>query len=453
MYENLRGKKLLLLGGVLKMADAVKVAKFMGAEVYVTDYLEDSPCKKIADKSFMISATDVDAVVDLINKEKIDGVITGFVDSLLPSYVDICNKAGLPCYANEKCLGILLNKRKIKEACIEFGIPVPYMYTQEEIDNDEVNYPVIVKPVDGSGSRGCTVCDNKEQLYSAIGYALSYSKVGEYIVEEYMTGDTVSQLFFMQDGELVTMCLSDIQTVQYYEDKPKIGICQLQPSIHTKRFMSDLYPKYCALFDALSLSNGPIQIDSYVKDGNLFWGDIGYRLTGDLVSKLADEAFGVDFYALLISFALTGKVSTKRIKEQCDPLLNGRCAAQIKYAIRPGKVDKIVGIDTLKNMDDIFYSDIYIDEGFELKEEDRGKLVQVVGRAHILTNSIEQLEECMYKAFNCIDFLDEEGNTLKMNLSQYRECLNLYRNRLAKGGVYSIALLYFALPIDRRCVA
>ena len=69
-------KKLLVLGGTSISKEIVYAAHEMGIEVYVTDYYEDSPAKKIADKSFMVSATDVDAVVDLIKKESIDGVIT-----------------------------------------------------------------------------------------------------------------------------------------------------------------------------------------------------------------------------------------------------------------------------------------------------------------------------------------------------------------------------------------
>ena len=42
----------------------------------------------------MVSVTDVEAVVELIKKERIDGVLTGFIDSLLPYYSMICEKAG-----------------------------------------------------------------------------------------------------------------------------------------------------------------------------------------------------------------------------------------------------------------------------------------------------------------------------------------------------------------------
>lgn len=63
--NDLRGKKLLLLGGVQPMCEVVKEARKLGVIVYVTDYLEDSPAKKIADKSFLVSTTDVDRIVEI----------------------------------------------------------------------------------------------------------------------------------------------------------------------------------------------------------------------------------------------------------------------------------------------------------------------------------------------------------------------------------------------------
>ena len=84
MTKQLEGKKLLLLGGVQPACQIVEEAHKMGVTVYVTDYLANSPAKAIADKSFMVNAMDVDAVVDLCKAEGIDGLITGYVDPLLP---------------------------------------------------------------------------------------------------------------------------------------------------------------------------------------------------------------------------------------------------------------------------------------------------------------------------------------------------------------------------------
>ena len=57
-------KKLLILGAISAMIDIVKDAKKMGYYVIVTDYLEDSPAKKYADETWLLSIDDVDAIVD-----------------------------------------------------------------------------------------------------------------------------------------------------------------------------------------------------------------------------------------------------------------------------------------------------------------------------------------------------------------------------------------------------
>jgi len=113
--NSLRSKKLLILGGNLFSVEIIKQAQSMGIFVVVTDYYEDSPGKKIADRSFMVSTTDVSAVVNLINEEHIDGMITGFMDSMLPYYQAICNKAHLPCYATKEQIEIATHKAKFKQ--------------------------------------------------------------------------------------------------------------------------------------------------------------------------------------------------------------------------------------------------------------------------------------------------------------------------------------------------
>ena len=70
-------KKLLILGGTRISCEIVRKAKKMGVYTVVTDYYDEtkSPAKQIADESFLVSCTDVDAVVSLIKEQNIDGVL------------------------------------------------------------------------------------------------------------------------------------------------------------------------------------------------------------------------------------------------------------------------------------------------------------------------------------------------------------------------------------------
>ena len=52
--NNLRGKKLLILGGVQLACSVIKLAQQNGIYTIVVDYNEDSPAKRIADKSCLL---------------------------------------------------------------------------------------------------------------------------------------------------------------------------------------------------------------------------------------------------------------------------------------------------------------------------------------------------------------------------------------------------------------
>ncbi|MBR2954892.1 MAG: hypothetical protein IKC21_01860, partial [Ruminococcus sp.] len=104
MKNTLKDKRLLFLGSTPNIAGMVKTAKEMGVYVLVTDNksLENAPAKQIADEYADISLADIDKVVDYIKEKNVDGVLTGFSDSYLAYYEEICEKSGLPCYGDKK---------------------------------------------------------------------------------------------------------------------------------------------------------------------------------------------------------------------------------------------------------------------------------------------------------------------------------------------------------------
>ena len=195
-------KKLLLLGGTSISRQIVYAAHEMDVDVYVTDYLENSPCKAIAQKSFMLSCTDVDKVVQLIKEEKIDGVLTGYADVLLPSYVKICEKASLPCYANLRAIETTSDKCKFKNLCKEGKVPVVEEYCFEQLANSNVSYPLIVKPVDNSGARGIYVCRNKADFDTYYPQAMTFSPSKHVLVERMMTHPEATIFYYLHKGEI-----------------------------------------------------------------------------------------------------------------------------------------------------------------------------------------------------------------------------------------------------------
>ena len=128
--EELKGKKVLVMGGTRISCQIIEKAKELGCYVIVADYnsYEDSPGKQIADKYFDVNILDVDSVVNLISRENIKGVLVGFSDMLLPYYAEICDKANLPCYGTKQQFKLFTQKSLYKELCRKFNVPTVKEY-------------------------------------------------------------------------------------------------------------------------------------------------------------------------------------------------------------------------------------------------------------------------------------------------------------------------------------
>ena len=160
MATDIKGKKLLILGANPETANLVRVAQEMGVTTIVTDYDSNAPAKKVADISYDINGMDVDAICEMARKEKVDGVMVGVADVLVQPYQQVCEKLGLPCYANAKTAAVFNNKRLFKQTCAEYGIEGIPEYSLE--DKNSIVYPVIVKPADSNSGKGITLVQEKE---------------------------------------------------------------------------------------------------------------------------------------------------------------------------------------------------------------------------------------------------------------------------------------------------
>ena len=122
---NLAGKRLLILGGSRISCEIVKHAKNMGIITGVTDYypIEKTPAKQMADEAYFVSTSDVDAIVKLVKENKFDGVFTGFTDSVLPYYAEICKRLEFPCYGTKEQFELFIDKQKYKAKLREYDIP------------------------------------------------------------------------------------------------------------------------------------------------------------------------------------------------------------------------------------------------------------------------------------------------------------------------------------------
>ena len=191
--QDLKGKKLLVIGGVFQHCKLVEAAHELGVSVIVDDYLppEQAPAKQMAEKYYMHNITDYDDIIAMCKEEKVDGIISTSLDACQRPYQVLCERMGFPCFGTKEQYKILTDKNTFKEYCRKTGVDTIPQYLEEQFATPEsckesVEFPIFIKPCDSRGSRGQSICNTYEEAIHAIAFAKSESESGQIVIEKYM---------------------------------------------------------------------------------------------------------------------------------------------------------------------------------------------------------------------------------------------------------------------------
>lgn len=418
MNNNLRGKRLLILGGMRFSCEIVRKAKEMGIYTLVADYnkIEDSPGKQIADEAVDLSVIDVEAVVHYVKNNAIDGVFVGFNDMLLPYYAEICQKTGLPCYGTKEQFETLISKDRYKALCRQFGVPTIPEY---DINDEQIEYPVLVKPVDSSGSRGITICHNWMELEDAVRIGRRSSKTGKVLIEQYMEGREVTVFWTFQNGNYYLSALAN-RHVKYNQgtDVIPLPVGYTFPSVFLPKYRAEVEDNCKRMFNYLGLKDGMLFMQCKVMNGTCYVYDLGYRLTGSLEYMILERVCGYNPLEMLICHALTGKMGEVSIAEMAVPEFKSP-AFNVSCLCAPGTIKEITGIDVVKAMPEVLDAVIAHASGETITEQMKGLLSQITVRVLGYVNDKEQLLPVMQKIDNAIHIVGSDGKELMLPGVEY----------------------------------
>jgi len=390
---DITGKRLLVLGGTAASLDVVKEAKKMGVYVIVVDMEETGISKEIADESYVVSTKDTEGLVKLIKEKKIDGAFCGPSEFNLINTLNVCNMAGLPFYCTKEQWDICSNKARFKDLCRKFDVPcVPEFYlTKECLEEDlkKIKYPVIIKPVDGCSSKGLSVCWNEDELLKAVPLALQYSECGEFIVEKYITNDYgFGCRYIACDGEIYLSAVNDRYTVDKAGEKAMISGAAIFPSKIIEMYMDQINPNVLKMFKSIGIKNGSFFMQALVDDnGQIYFHEMGLRLSGGLVYAMFEAACGFSDMKMMIRYALGKPFATPDELKKIDPYFNGKYVGSLCIPLKAGVIEKIEGIDQVRNDPSVLDLVQYYNEGDKISAKKIGTLMQHFCRIKLITES------------------------------------------------------------------
>ncbi len=417
IMKEFEGKKLLVLGGFALACDIVKHAQNLGAYVVVADYDRSCLAREIADKYEEISTLDVDALVDFCRSEKIDGVATGFVDILLQPCMEVCEKLGLPCYFTPKMLSMSTSKIDFKETCRAYNVPVPKTYlVGGEISKSkysEINYPVFVKPLDSSGSRGAGVCWDREELRKQFAQAKEFSPTGNVVIEDYLTGREFLLNYIAVNGEYRLISMFDRYTCDDRGSAINYSNLAISPSKSINLYLKDVNKKVISMFKNLGFSDGLFFLQGFAKNDEITFFEMGCRLGGSYYN-LEKACIGLDPVDMIVRYAITGKMMCGLDEIPEDVADFKKTAICINYLLKgpTATIGKIEGLNEVVNMPVcIGYEQRHFEGDYYSNERTVDRPVLSLD---LVEDSIEQARKDVEYMNSIFDVKDDAGNSILM---------------------------------------
>lgn len=401
-------KKILILGANPETVSLIKKAQEMGLYTIVTDNNPDAYAKRYADKAININAIDVDALEIFAQNEKIDAVLVGVAESLLPAYCELCKRLKLPCYSTKEIFSIMVRKDLFKEQCKKYDVPTIREYKVEEVE--EETFPVIVKPVDSCSSKGIKICHNKKELLEGIDYALQFSKAHKYLIEEYMTGEEIISYYVIQDGNPIFVGMCDRYTYRTKNELVQLPTCYIFPSRHIDSYIEHSDKAIKNMLKGIGIKNGSIFFQCFVDSkGIVRTYEPGYRLNGAQEHIIISKISEIDAKEVYLNYALTGKVSDKKLSELSNPK-HQRLGCKLSPLVKTGRISVIKGLEEISKLDDVIsVNPSYIENDVV---DGEGTLKQIICRFFILSENKTQLIKTIKKIYELFNVEDQNGESM-----------------------------------------
>jgi len=298
-------ERIVIIGASYLQLPLILRAKELGFETHVFAWEEGAVAKELCNSFYPISITEKERILEECTNIKPLGIISIASDLAVITVNYVAEHLGLIGNSTSSSL-VSTNKFLMRAALRARNLPCPGFIhcTQENIPStiNNLKYPLIVKPVDRSGSRGVTKILSPDGLPSAVDRAIFYSMSKECIVEEFVTGEEISVEVISWQGKHRLLAITD---------KITTGAPNFVETGHTQPskfalFQDRIRQVVFDALDALGVLNGASHSELLIgNDGKITIVEVGARMGGDFIgAKLVELSTGFDFLKAVIYVCL-----------------------------------------------------------------------------------------------------------------------------------------------------
>ena len=298
-------KKLAIIGASYLQNPLILKAKAMGLETHVFAWAAGDIGESTADYFYPISIIEKEQIYEKCKEIGVDGICSIASDLAMVTVNYVAEMMNLPGNSIA-CTDKSTNKFAMRNALSQNGIPCPkYILADDSINPDDigVEYPVIVKPTDRSGSRGVTKLKSKSGLVAAITSARDVGFEKKAIVEEFIEGKEYSVECISYDGKHNLLAITE----KFTTGSPNfIETGHFEPAPLDEGTVANVRNTVYKALDALEIRNGASHSEIMIQEnGTIKIVEIGGRMGGDCIgSSLVELTTGIDFVKAVIDVAI-----------------------------------------------------------------------------------------------------------------------------------------------------
>ena len=301
----------MLLGGLRYIVPIIESAHSQGYHVITVDNVPDNYAHRHSDEYVNVSIVDKEAVLKVAQELNIDGIMSFACDPGVVTASYVQNLLGLPSFGPFDSVVILQNKDKFRSFLSEHGFNVPFSKGFASMASAmreacDFPFPVIVKPTDSAGSKGCTKVERKEDIRPAIERAMSFSHSGHIISEKKKKkkGFSSDSDCMSIDGKLV---FSNFSAQRFDPDSsnPFVPASYSWPSTFSADQKQFLESEIQRLITLLNLKTAVFNIETLIGTNDKpYIMELTPRGGGNRLSEIVKYITGVDLITAITRFSV-----------------------------------------------------------------------------------------------------------------------------------------------------
>ncbi|MBC1970820.1 ATP-grasp domain-containing protein [Listeria marthii] len=395
-------KRILIIGNYIFGRKYMEHSKRLGYEVILATAIAEEELSTI-EKSNIDYYIQIDyfqeeeslkKITDFSIKIPFDGVLAGHV--FLPNLVNLVSKRlNLPFFGTD-AIENTTSKEKTRERMKKMGMFEATFFKFSSINEilqqkESLNYPCIVKPLNGFGSINVEKVNSLDDLLTSFNKNasnLNYGILGsifskQILVEPYIDGKEFSVESIVEKGKVNSIMITEkvfnekFENVENGHIMPTVSLDDLEEK-QIISYVNEIHK----VFD---INTGITHTEIKVNQDGIHLIELNPRVGGGFIAEMLSQVLNVDFYKIIIENC---------IGEKCDQVFKKSGYGYIRFIHSP-KAGRFLGF---KNIGDLIKDKNFLDMEYKIEpnslveklDDNRGRLALF---AYFSSESFESVEK------------------------------------------------------------